>query len=179
MPQEHPDRLSAGRKIEHGCIRILRGVVFGLLYLSGASVLVMIGTVCADVVLRLPWINRPFVGAYDIVRICGALTLAAALPYTTAVKGHVAIEYFFHKLNRTSRLVVDSLMRLLSMALFGFLGWRSILYGLELSRPPQRVSQTLQIPLFWVPLVIGFCCFVVVLVVLVHLLYPRREMIKP
>ncbi|NLK40681.1 MAG: TRAP transporter small permease [Planctomycetes bacterium] len=174
-----PEKLSRWRRIERGCIAALKAVVYALMGVACLSVLVMIGTVCADVILRLPWINRSFIGAYDIVRICGALTLAAALPYTTAVKGHVAIEYFFHKLNRTSRIVVDSLMRLLSIALFGFLGWHSILYGLEMFRPPQRVSQTLQIPLFWVPLVIGMCCFVVVLVVMFHLLYPRRELIKP
>jgi TRAP-type C4-dicarboxylate transport system permease small subunit len=172
------ERLSGWRTLEQGCIRSLKGVVFALLYLSGAAVFVMIGTVCADVVLRLPFINRPFVGAYDIVRIAGAITLAAALPYTTAVKGHVAIEYFFHKLGRTPRIVVDSVMRLLSMVLFAFLGWRSVLYGLELHQTNQ-VSQTLKLPLFWLPIVIGFCCVVVVGVVAHHLIYPKREMIKP
>ena len=170
--------LFRSRKIEQGCIRSLKGLVYALLFVSGAAIFVMIGTVCADVMLRLPWINRPFIGAYDIVRIAGAVTLAAALPYTTAVKGHVAIEYFFHKLNRTPRIIVDSVMRLLSMGLFAFLGWRSILYGLELHRTNQ-VSQTLKLPIFWLPMVIGFCCFVVVLVITHHLVYPKREMIKP
>ena len=164
--------------MEQGCIRSLKGLVFGLLYVSGAAIFVMIGTVCADVVLRLPWINRPFIGAYDIVRIAGAITLAAAMPYTTAVKGHVAIEYFFHKLNRTNRIIVDSVMRLLSMALFAFLGWSSVKYGLEMHQTNQ-VSQTLKLPIFWLPMVIGFCCFTVVLVVTHHLIYPKREMIKP
>ena len=190
------------RRIEQGCIQGLKGVIFALLYVSAAGVLVMIGTICADValrlpselaekmrdsqigsfladlILRLPWINVRIIGAYDIVRIAGAVSLAAALPYTTAVKGHVAIEYFFHKLNRTSRIVVDSLMRLLSMGLFGFLGWRSVRYGQELYDTHQ-VTQTLQWPIFWLPMIIGFCCFIVMLVIAYHLVYPRREMIKP
>lgn len=156
----------------------LKAVIYILAFVSGSAVLAMIGVICADVVLRLPFINRSFVGAYDIVRIAGAIALAAALPYTTAVKGHVAIEYFFHKLNRTSRIIVDSLMRLLSIALFGFLGGRSLLYGMELYRSKQ-VTQTLQWPIFWLPMVIGVCCFVVALVVVHHLVYPRRELIKP
>lgn len=159
-------------------VRLLKAVVYTLLFISAAAVLAMIGVVCADVILRLPFINRPFVGAYDAVRIAGALALAAALPYTTALKGHVAIEYFFHKLSRRSRMVVDSVMRLLSIALFGFLGWRSVLYGMELYRGKQ-VTQTLQWPIFWLPMVIGACCFVAALVVVHHLVYPRREMIKP
>lgn len=162
--------------LQAGPVKLLKVVVYALACMSGAGVFVMMGTICTDVVLRR--FGHPVVGAYDIVRIAGAISLAAALPYTTAVKGHVAIEYFFHKLNRTSRMVVDSVMRLVSMALFGFLGWRSILYGLELHRTNQ-VAQTLKLPIFWLPMVIGFCCFVVVLVVAYHLVYPHREMIKP
>ncbi|MDI6448530.1 TRAP transporter small permease [Anaerobaca lacustris] len=158
--------------------RGLRLVVYGLLAISGAGVLAIMLVTCADVILRLRWINRPFIGAYDIVKILGALSLASSLPYTTAVKGHVAIEYFFHKLNRRGRIVVDSVMRVLTMVLFAFLAWRSVLYGLDFRRTGQ-VSQTLQLPVFWVPYVIGFCCAIVVLVVGHSLIHPDREMIKP
>jgi len=158
--------------------RVLRIVVYVLIAVAGMSVLAMMAITCADVILRLKWINRPFVGAYDIVKIAGALSLATALPYTTAVKGHVAIEYFFHKLNRCGRIVLDTLIRLLGMALFAFFAWRSVVYGLNLHRNGQ-VSQTLQLPVFWVPFVIGFCCAVVVLVIGHNLIHPGREMIKP
>jgi TRAP-type C4-dicarboxylate transport system permease small subunit len=104
-----------------GHTRLLRVVVYALVAVSGASVLAIMLVTCADVILRLKWISHPFVGAYDLVKIGGTLALATALPYTTAVKGHVAIEYFFHRLNRRGRLVVDSVIRLLAMALFAFL----------------------------------------------------------
>lgn len=163
-------------------VRSLKVVIFALAAVSGLSLFVMIGAICLDVILRLQWVNKvigiTLVGVFDVVRIAGAITLAAALPYTTAVKGHVAIEYFFHRLNRTSRLVVDSLMRLLSMGLFGFLGWRSIVYGVDLRRVGQ-VTQTLEWPIFWLPWFIGVCCFVVMLVITFHLLCPKRELIKP
>ena len=165
-------------RLRVGYLRFAKVLVFTLAFISGAGLFVMIGIICADVVLRLPIINKPFMGAYDIVRIAGAITLAAALPYTTAVKGHVAIEYFFHKLGHTSRIVVDSVMRLLSMILFGFLGWRSIEYGLEMYKNNQ-VSQTLQIPLFWLPWAIGFCCFASLLVIGYQLACPQQEMMKP
>ena len=155
---------------------ILRGLVFALVVISGLGIFVMIGTTCADVILRR--FGFPVKGAYDIVKIAGAISLASALPYTTAVKGHVAIEYFFHKLNHTSRIVVDSIVRLLGMALFAFLGYRSILYGNELMDSNQ-VTQTLQLPIFWLPWMIGFCCFVVLLVIAYNLIHPGREMIKP
>jgi len=166
------------RRIRQAYLQFLKGVVFGLTAVSGVAVFVMIGIICADVLLRLPCINRPFVGAYDIVRIAGAVALAAALPYTTAVKGHVAIEYFFHKLGPVSRIAVDSVMQLLSIMLFGFLGWQSLLYGRSMYISGQ-VSQTLQMPLFWLPWIIGICCFAAALVVVYQLLFPRQEMIKP
>jgi len=156
--------------------RLLRIVVYLLLAVAGLSVLAMMVITCADVILRL--INRSFIGAYDLVKIAGALSLAAALPYTTAVKGHVAIEYFFHKFNRRGRIVIDTVLRLLGMALFVFFAWRSVAYGFDLHRNGQ-VSQTLQLPVFWLPFVIGFCCAVVVLVIGHNLIHPGREMIKP
>ncbi|MBN1359665.1 MAG: TRAP transporter small permease [Sedimentisphaerales bacterium] len=157
---------------------LLRLVVHILVVVSGLSVLTIMLVTCADVILRLKWINRPFVGAYDIVKIAGALSLAAALPYTTAVKGHVAIEYFFQKFNRRGRLVLDTVVRLLGMALFAFLAWRSVLYGLAFHRNTQ-VSLTLELPIFWVPWVMAFCCAMVVLVIGYNLVHPGREMIKP
>jgi TRAP-type C4-dicarboxylate transport system permease small subunit len=158
--------------------RALRFVVNALLVVAGLGVLTMMVVTCVDVVMRLPWINRALLGAYDIVKITGALTLAAALPYTTAVKGHVAIEYFFHKLNRRGRIITDAVIRLLGMAFFAFLSWQSVVYGLAL-RDSGQVSQTLQLPVFWVPYVIGVCCGVVVLVIAYNLVHPGREMIKP
>ncbi len=170
--------MSSLKAAEAACGRALRALVLFLAVISGLCVLAIMLVTCADVILRLRWVNRPFVGAYDIVKIAGALTLATSLPYTTAVKGHVAIEYFFHKFNRCGRVVLDSIIRLMGMALFGFLAWRSVLYGLDFRRTGQ-VSQTLQLPVFWVPYAIGFCCTIVVLVIGYNLLHPGREMIKP
>jgi len=154
----------------------VRGLVYALAAGAGLGILAMMGVTCVDVVLRV--FGSPLTGAYDIVKLSGALTIACALPYTTAVKGHVAIEYFFHKLSWRGRVVVDTLARLLGMALFGVLAWQSVRYGMSLRRSGQ-VTLTLQVPVYWVPYVIAFSCGVVVLVILHNLLHPGREMIKP
>lgn len=162
--------------------RVLRAVVYTLVVISGLGVLSIMLITCADVILRLSFVKAivkwSIVGAHDIVMIAGAVTLATSLPYTTAVKGHVAIEYFFHKFNRRGRIVIDTVTRVLGMAFFAFLGWRSALYGTAIYRSGQG-SQTIQLPIFWVPYLIAFCCVVVVLVILHNLLHPGREMIKP
>lgn len=156
--------------------RALRALVLLLSVIASMGVLAMMAVTCADVVLRA--LGSPFVGAYDIVRLAGAVTIACALPYTTAVKGHVAIEYFFLMLSRRGRVVVDTIARSLAMTLFGFLTWQSVVYGASLRRSGE-VSLTLQLPVFWVPYVVAFACGVTLLVILHNMLHPGREMIKP
>ncbi len=154
---------------------VLRYIVFALVIVSGLSVIGMILITCGDVLLRR--FSITLTGAYDLVKVLSTVTLACALPYTTAVKGHVAIEYFFHKLGRGSRLVLDSIMRTISTALFGFLGVRSFMYGSQLYRSGQ-VTQTLQLPIFWIAYLIGFCCIIMAMVIFYSLVRPNREMIK-
>ena len=107
-----------------------------------------------------------------------AIETLPTAPYTTAVKGHVAIEYFFHKLPRRGRIAVDTVTRLIGMALFGTLAWYSALYGSSL-RAAGEVSATLRVPIFWVPWVIAGSCALTVLVILLNMLHPGRELIKP
>lgn len=179
--------------------RPVRFLVHAMLAVSAASMVATIGVVCLDVLLRMvgkfilaisadrektEFLNfllrvfHPIRGAYDIASIGGALAIACGLPYTTACKGHVAIEYFFLKLPPRGRIVVDALCRLAVMALLSLLAWRCILYGLSLRRAGQ-VTPTAQIPEFWIPYVIAASCAVVVLVKIYHLFQPGRTLIKP
>jgi TRAP-type C4-dicarboxylate transport system permease small subunit len=155
---------------------VVRTLVFALAFVSGLGILAMMCTTCLDVILRV--LGFPLTGAFDIVKIAGAVTIACALPYTTAVKGHVAIEYFFLKLPRRGRIVVDTVTRSLCMVLFALIAWRSVVYGTGLWKRGQ-VTSTLELPIFWVPYVIAFCCAMVVLVIFHNLLHPGKEMIKP
>ena len=99
-------------------------------------------------------------------------------PYTTAVKGHVAVEYFFHKMSHRGRMVTDVIVRLLGMGLFGCLVWRNIIYGTMLKHNGV-VSMTLQLPVFWLPYLAAFSFGVMVLVIFYNMTHPGREMIKP
>ena len=164
------------KRADRAYLRALRAVVLALAAVSGLAILAMIAVTCADVVFRA--FGRPLTGAFDIVRVAGAVAIACALPYTTAVKGHVAIEYFFQKLNRPGRILVDTVCRLLVMGLFSVFTWQCVMYGNSLRRTGE-VSLTLQIPMFWVAYVIAGACAVTVLVKIHNLLHPGREMIKP
>ena len=156
--------------------RAVRAQVLLMAVLSGACVVLMMATTCADVVLRA--CGRPLTGSLDVVSVLAALAICFALPYTTAVKGHVAVEYFFHRLSPVWRVVVDTLIRLLVLGLFALVAAAGVAHGRSLARSG-TVSPTLELPLFWVPWVLAFCCVVASLVVLYNLLHPGRVMVRP
>lgn len=171
-----PDSPAGAGRVTELYHRGLRTLVKALAVVAGVSLMLMVLVTSAEVVLRI--FRLSLTGAYDIVKIAAAITIAAALPYTTAIKGHVAIEYFFHKLGRRGRMVVDALMRLCGMALFTLLAWGCVDYGNSL-RAKGEVSMTLQLPIFWVPYVLAFSCGLVVLIKVYHLTHPGKPMIKP
>jgi TRAP-type C4-dicarboxylate transport system permease small subunit len=171
-----PDAVSRAGPISAAYTGIVRALVLVMAAAAGLGILAMIAVTCVDVILRI--FGTALIGALDIVKLAGAVTIAGALPYTTAVKGHVAIEYFFQKLSRFGRIAVDSVARLLAMVLFGLLTYKFIDYGMSLKRSGQ-VTDTLQVPVFWVPYVMSVSCAVVVLVIFHNLVHPGKETIKP
>lgn len=140
--------------------------------IAGIGILFMAAITCTDILLRKCGIVLP--GAYDLVRIAGGITIAAALPLTTAVKGHVAIEYFFHRMGRRGRIFVDSIMRILQTSAFLFATWAFIQKGIRLLNSGE-VMPTLQCHIFWQAWVIAAMCFLTALVSLFHLLLPGED----
>ena len=98
--------------------------------------------------------------------------------YTTAVKGHLAVEFFYHRLGRRGRVAADTLIRLPILALFSGFTWQLMVYGARL-RSSGEVSLTLQLPVFWIPYVMAFACAQVVLITFYHLFHPGSPLLKP
>jgi len=156
-------------------VRALRVTARVLAAVAGAAIIAMMLVICADVIMRMG--GRPITGGYDIVRILSVLVIVCALPYTTAVKGHVAVELLFHKLSRRGRVILDTLNRALVIVLFGFMTAQNIRYGMQLKASGELMA-TLPVPVFWIPYVIAGACGVVVLVIFYHLLHPGKALIK-
>lgn len=154
----------------------VRGIILFFAFVSGAAIFVMIGVTVTDIVLRL--FRSGITGAYDIVCLAGAVAVACALPYVTAVKGHIAIEFFYQKAGRTGRRILDSLFRLLLLSLFAFLAYRNIGYGLYLLSTGQ-VMLTLRVPIFWLPFLLSVIFVLLLIVTFYHLIHPGKGMIKP
>jgi TRAP-type C4-dicarboxylate transport system permease small subunit len=159
-----------------GFFNAVRKIILFFAFVSGAAVFVMIGVTVADICFRL--FRSGITGAYDIVCLAGAVAVACALPYVTAVKGHIAIEFFYQKAGRKGRKVLDSFFRLLVLALFALLAYRNIGYGLYLLSTGQ-VMLTLRIPIFWLPFLLSLVFVLLFIITFYHLLHPGKGMIKP
>lgn len=158
---------------------VWRGVAGAMALLNAVAALALAGMIVAttlDVVLRQ--FGVAVKGAYDIVRVCGAVAIGCALPATTAAKGHIAVEYFFHKLKRRGRRVVDTVVHGGMVAALGFAAWQCVRAG-NTFRLTGEVTPTLQLPLFWVPWVMAAGCALAGVVSVFHLLNPGREMTRP
>ena len=155
---------------------ILRKVIVFLAFISGAAIFVMIGITVTDIILRL--FRSGITGAFDIVCLAGAVSVACALPYVTAVKGHIAIEFFYHKAGKIGRILLDSSFRLLALALFAFLAYRNMNYGLYLLSTGQ-VMPTLGVPIFWLPFLLSLVFVLLFFIAFYHLINPGKGMIKP
>ncbi len=159
-------RLSRAWQVVAGAVRLSSA-------LAGLALGAMVAVTCADVLLRR--IGMPFPGAFDLVRLCGVVALGLALPATTASKGHIAIEYFFHRLHRRGRWIVDGLLHslmILSLTVAAHQCGRAAI-GL---RAAGEVTPTLEVPLHWFLWVMAAGCFLAALTSLYHLVHPGQEM---
>jgi len=145
-------------------------------YIAGLSIILMMAITVTDVILRI--FNVGITGAYDLVRAFGVIAIACALPYVTAVKGHIAIEFFYHKCNHLGKLILDLLFRICSLVIFGGLTIQTFRYGLSLYQSGE-VFPNLGMPVFWIPFVISFNCLLMMIVFTYHLVHPGKEYIKP
>ncbi len=117
---------------------------------AAAAIVIMMVLTCADVILR--FFRHPIPGTYEMVGLLGAIVVSFSLAHTSAMRGHISVEFIVQKLPKTAQIVIDGINSLLGMALFGLITWQSLLYASSLMHTGE-VSLTLQMPIY--PFVYG------------------------
>ncbi len=135
-------------------------------YLAGLSILAMMLLTCADVLLRL--FKHPILGAYELVGLLGALTIAFAIPATTLNKGHVAVDFMVEKLPPPAQKICIIMANLLSLSLFALIAWQSFLYA-DMLRSTGEVTLSLQMPFYPIVYAISAASLLVCIVLLLEL----------
>jgi len=156
--------------------RVVRIIVYGVSAIAGVALIVTVITVFVDVIGR--YFGEGIKGSIDIVRLTSIVAMGGAIPYTTAVKGHIAVEFLFRRLNKPLRIVLDTIIRLLMLALFLCIVYFMSKHGIALYKSGE-VTPTAQIPIFWVPFWMALCFGITALVKVYHIFRPGKELIKP
>lgn len=136
-------------------MRMLRTA--GAICLMGMTLLT-----CADVVGR--YLGHPIFGSVEIVGFMATLTVAAALPYTHQMKGHIGVEILVSRFSEKTQTLIDICTGLLSLALFALVTWRMGLYA-NTMRKSGEVSMNLGFPEYVIIYAVAFCFLIFFLMI--------------
>ena len=134
--------------------------------IAAMAIVVMMSLTCADVILRM--FRRPIPGTYEIVSFLGAVAVSFAMAHTTAKRGHVAVSLLVQLFPKRLQDIIESIVSIFGVVLFGLIAWQSVLYGMDCQRAGE-VSLTLQLPFYPVIYGVALSAVVVCLVLLVDL----------
>lgn len=110
--------------------KILYWIIRKLNILSGIALVLMMGLVFVNVALRALW--KPILGTYEFTGFLAALTIAFAVAHCASKKGHIAITLFADRLPPRVQAIFDSLVAILSTALFAVISWQCVRYAINL-----------------------------------------------
>lgn len=115
--------------------------------LGGIALTSMMFLTLIDVIGR--FFKHPIFGSVELVGFLATLTVAAALPYTYKMEGHVGVEIAVRLLPDKARLWVEIATRSLTLVLFGLITWQMFLYGHDIHTIGE-VSMNLEFPLHYI-----------------------------
>jgi len=156
-----------------------RGLLAGgrRLNLVGASLLfLLVLIVTADVISRKLF-AAPIKGGLEISQIGLLLVVFFAIAHTQAERGHVASDILSKRFPPRAWEIIDSVIGLVVLAVFGLLIYAGVNYSIETWHSGSKTTM-LGIPLFPFRFAIGFGLFVLWLVLLVQWLHPLYQVLK-
>lgn len=106
-----------------------------------------------DVVGR--FFKHPIFGSIEIIGFLAAITVAAALPYTHKMDGHVGVEILVRLLPKKIQTGIKIITQALTLFLFGLISWQMFLYARELDKTGE-VSMNLHFPVHYLVYLISF-----------------------
>jgi len=131
-----------------------------------ALTFIILLTVC-DVVLRA--FGHPILGVYEIVAMAGGVIIGFVAPVTSWVRGHIFMDFAIQRFSSGTRKVFNILTRCVGIALFLMISWNVIKIATNFHEVGE-VSNTLQIPLYPIAGGVGFCFFVLAVVLFCDIL---------
>ncbi|WP_024335816.1 TRAP transporter small permease [Desulfotignum balticum] len=125
-----------------------------LLKLIGAVALTaMMMLTVVDVIGR--FFKSPIFGSVELVGFLATIIVAAALPYTYKMDGHVGVEILVRLLPEKTQVGIDILTRTLTFVLFLLITWQMFLYAEDIQHTGE-VSMNLEFPIYYIVYLLSF-----------------------
>ena len=131
--------------------------------IAGFALVFMMTLTTFDVILRS--FGRPIIGTYEMVAFTGGVVIGFATPITSWMRGHIFVDFFYQKFPKLTQNVMNTITRLLDIALFAIIAWNLMFMARDMYRSGE-VSLTLQLPFYPIAYGIGFALFVECLVLI-------------
>lgn len=124
--------------------------------IAGVALTFIVLLTTVDVVLRA--FGRPVSGVYEIVAMGGGIVIGFGIPLTSWRRGHIYVDFLIQKLPAGKKDVINIITRCIGIALFVMIGWNVFRIAGGFMAEGE-VSPTLQIPFYPVAYGVGFCFF--------------------
>jgi TRAP-type C4-dicarboxylate transport system permease small subunit len=106
-----------------------------------------------DVIGR--FFKYPIFGSVELVGFFATIIVAAALPYTYKMDGHVGVEILVRLLSKKAQLIIDIITRVISLALFCLITWQMFLYASDIKHSGE-VSMNIEFPIYLIIYLLAF-----------------------
>ena len=121
--------------------------------ISAISLASMMFLTFVDVVGRK--FGHPIFGSVEIVGFLAIITIAAALPYTHKIDGHVGVEILVRLLPDKAQTTIKIFTQFLTLVLFGLATWQMYKYAQDTLHSGE-VSMNLGFPVYLLMYVVSF-----------------------
>lgn len=121
--------------------------------IGGVALTSMMLLTVVDVIGR--FFKHPIFGSVELVGFLATIIVAAALPYTYKVDGHVGVEIIVRLLSKRTQIYIDIFTRSLSLILFSLITWQMFLYARDIHETGE-VSMNLEFPIYYIVYLLAF-----------------------
>ncbi|MEX1298977.1 MAG: TRAP transporter small permease [Desulfotignum sp.] len=151
----------------HAISQVLNKVSDLLKLIGAVALTAMMMLTVVDVIGR--FFKSPIFGSVELVGFLATIVVAAALPYTYKMDGHVGVEIVVRLLPDKAQIWVDILTRVLSLFLFILITWQMFLYAEDIQHTGE-VSMNLQFPIYYLVYLLSFALLIFT-VTIVEMIY--------
>ena len=102
-----------------------------VLVLGKVALSLMVLAIVVDVSLRYAF-NAPLFGTLDISTLLMVVVIASGVAYTAHLKRHVTVDVLVDQLSPRHRVVIDTVVGIVSAVFLALIVWRNILHAQSL-----------------------------------------------